>query len=159
MRGLKGKVALVTGAAGGMGRQICKRLVEEGCSVAMLDIDAQGLESFAAELGKFGKVCHIAVDISDYSGVCRAVAAVEETLGPVNILVNNAGWDKFSNFLDTDEALRQKVVAINLNGPINMYCILPCRGTSRRPCRRGDQKYSFQLDYKIIGKELILSIG
>jgi 2-hydroxycyclohexanecarboxyl-CoA dehydrogenase len=121
MKGLKGKVALVTGAAGGMGRQICKRLVEEGCSVAMLDIDTKGLESLATELGKAGRICHVAVDISDYSAVCQAVATAEKALGPVNILVNNAGWDKFSNFLDTDEALRQKVVAINLNGPINMF--------------------------------------
>ena len=121
MKGLKGKVALVTGAAGGMGRQICKRLVEEGCSVAMLDIDANRLELLAAELGKTGQIYHVAVDISDYSAVCRVVATAEKALGPVNILVNNAGWDKFSNFLDTDEALRHKVVSINLNGPINMF--------------------------------------
>ncbi len=120
MKGLKGKVALVTGAAGGMGREICGRLVEEGCSVATLDVDAKGLESLAADLGKTGKVCQIPVDISDYGAVCAAVEAAEKELGPVNILVNNAGWDKFSNFLDTDEALRNKVISINLNGPVNM---------------------------------------
>jgi 2-hydroxycyclohexanecarboxyl-CoA dehydrogenase len=121
MRGLKGKVALVTGAAGGMGRAICRRLVEEGCSVAAFDIDAERLGAFAAELGKDGRVHHAAVDISDYGAVCRAVAAAEAALGPIDILVNNAGWDKFSNFLETDEALRAKVVSINLNGPINMF--------------------------------------
>lgn len=121
MRGLNGKVALVTGAAGGMGRAICRRLVEEGCSIAAFDIDAERLDAFAAEFGKDGRVYQAAVDISDYAAVCRAVAAAEAALGPVGILVNNAGWDKFSNFLDTDEALRAKVVAINLNGPINMF--------------------------------------
>lgn len=121
MRGLKGKVALVTGAAGGMGRAICRRLVEEGCSVAAFDVDAKRLAAFAAELGKGGRVHHAVVDISDYGAVCRAVADAETALGPIDILVNNAGWDKFSNFLDTDEALRAKVVSINLNGPINMF--------------------------------------
>jgi 2-hydroxycyclohexanecarboxyl-CoA dehydrogenase len=121
MRGLQGKVALVTGAAGGMGRAICRRLAEEGCSVAAFDIDADRLAALAAELGKVGRVHHAVVDISDYGAVCRAVAAAEAALGPVDILVNNAGWDKFSNFLDTDEALRAKVVSINLNGPINMF--------------------------------------
>ena len=121
MKGLNGKVALVTGAAGGMGRQICRRLVEEGCSVAMLDIDKTGLESLAADIGGTAKVFHVAVDISDYSAVCNAVDAAEKVLGPTNLLVNNAGWYKFSNFLDTDEALRQKVISINLNGPVNMF--------------------------------------
>ena len=121
MRGLKGKVALVTGGAGGMGRAICRRLVEEGCSVAAFDVDAGRLAAFAAELGKGGRVHHAVVDISDYGAVCRAVADAETALGPIDILVNNAGWDKFSNFLDTDEALRAKVVSINLNGPINMF--------------------------------------
>lgn len=121
MKGLNGKVALVTGAAGGMGRQICRRLVEEGCSVAMLDIDKTGLESLVADIGGAAKVFPVAVDISNYSAVCNAVDAAEKALGPVDLLVNNAGWDKFSNFLDTDEALRQKVISINLNGPVNMF--------------------------------------
>jgi 2-hydroxycyclohexanecarboxyl-CoA dehydrogenase len=121
MRGLNGKVALVTGAAGGMGRQICRRLVEEGCSIAMFDIDKAGLEALAADIGSAARAFHAAVDISDYSAVCDAVDAAEAALGPANILVNNAGWDKFSNFLDTDEALRQKVISINLNGPVNMF--------------------------------------
>ncbi len=120
MRGLNGKVALVTGAAGGMGRRICQRLLEEGCVVAALDVNREGLDALAAELKGRGRLsCH-ALDISDYAAVCRAMADVETALGPIGILVNNAGWDRFSNFLDTDEALRAKVIAINLNGPVNM---------------------------------------
>lgn len=121
MRGLKAKVALVTGAAGGMGRQICKRLLEEGCLVAALDIDAEGLADLAGDLAGEGSLHVKAVDISDYAAVCRAVAAAEAALGPIDILINNAGWDRFTNFLDCDEALRAKLVAINLNGPINMF--------------------------------------
>ena len=60
------------------------------------------------------------VDISDYEAVTSAVASVESSVGPIDVLVNNAGWDVFRNFLDTDHALRSKVVAINLAGPINM---------------------------------------
>lgn len=120
MRGLNGKVALVTGAAGGMGRQICKRLLEEGCAVAALDVNADGLQQLAGDLSKNGRLHCEPVDISDYAAVCSAVAAAEAALGPIDILVNNAGWDRFTNFLDTDEALRAKVIAINLNGPVNV---------------------------------------
>lgn len=121
MKGLKGKVALVTGAAGGMGREISRRLLEEGCRLALFDIDEPRLRSLAAELGTEDCVYTQVIDISDYGAVCRAVDLAENSLGPIDILVNNAGWDKFSNFLDTDEALRQKVIAINLNGPVNMF--------------------------------------
>lgn len=121
MRGLSGKVALVTGAGGGMGRAICARLLDEGCKVAALDINRESLDTLAASVKGRGTLHAQAVDISSYAAVCRAVADAEATLGPLDILVNNAGWDKFTNFLDTDEALRAKVVAINLNGPINMF--------------------------------------
>jgi 2-hydroxycyclohexanecarboxyl-CoA dehydrogenase len=114
MKGLKGKVALVTGAAGGMGRQICKRLIEEGCRVAAIDVDSKSLEAMDDALHRE------AVDIGKYGAVCAAVAATEAEIGPIDILVNNAGWDRFSNFLDTDEALRARVVSVNLNGPINV---------------------------------------
>jgi 2-hydroxycyclohexanecarboxyl-CoA dehydrogenase len=50
-----------------------------------------------------------------------AVESTEQALGPIDVLVNNAGWDRFRRFLDTDEALRNKVIAINLQGPLNMH--------------------------------------
>jgi 2-hydroxycyclohexanecarboxyl-CoA dehydrogenase len=71
MKGLKGKVALVTGAAGGMGRQICKRLIEEGCRVAAIDVDSKSLEAMDDALHRE------AVDIGKYGAVCAAVAATE----------------------------------------------------------------------------------
>ncbi len=120
MKGLKGKVALITGAAGGMGREISRRFLEEGCRLALFDIDEPRLRGLSAELNAGDRVHTQAIDISDYGKVCRAVESAESALGPIDILINNAGWDKFSNFLDTDEALRQKVISINLNGPINM---------------------------------------
>lgn len=131
MRGLSGKVAIVTGAAGGMGRTICARLLDEGCEVAAIDINREGLDDLVSKLTGRGTLHAQAVDISSYATVCNAIAAAEAALGPLDILVNNAGWDKFTNFLDTDEALRAKVVAINLNGPINMFHAV-LRGMSKR---------------------------
>jgi 2-hydroxycyclohexanecarboxyl-CoA dehydrogenase len=135
MRGLKDKVVLVTGAAGGMGREICRRFLEEGCVVAAFDVDASGLASLAERAGPSARLRTDVVDISSYDAVCRAVAGVEGALGPVDILVNNAGWDRFSNFLDTDEAFRAKVVSINLMGPINMmHAVLSRMARRERGC-------------------------
>lgn len=121
MRGLKDKVALITGAAGGMGQQISKRLLEEGCRLVLFDIDGKRLDELKAVLNAADRVSVQTVDISNYGKVKGAVDDAEKAIGPIDILINNAGWDKFSNFLDTDEALRQKVIAINLNGPVNMF--------------------------------------
>lgn len=121
MRGLEGKVVVVTGAAGAMGRAICKRLAEEGCIVGCLDINGEGLAALTEELDRTGMRTHaVMLDISDSDAVVAAVAEIESALGPIDVLVNNAGWDRFSNFLDTNRVLRDKVIAINLHGPINM---------------------------------------
>ena len=105
MRGLKAKTAIVTGGAAGIGRAIVQRFEEEGTRVIVFDLN--GPEK---------------VDITDYDGVKRAV----EKAGPVDILVNNAGWDMFKPFLKTDPAFWQKILSINLVGPMNlMHCVLP----------------------------------
>ena len=105
MRGLKGKTAIVTGGAAGIGAAITQRFIEEGTRVVVFDLN--GAEK---------------VDITDYEAVKRAV----EKAGPVDILVNNAGWDMFKPFLKTDPAFWQKIISINLVGPMNlMHCVLP----------------------------------
>ena len=105
MRGLKGRTAIVTGGAAGIGAAIVKRFEEEGTKVVVFDLN--GTEK---------------VDITDYDAVKRAV----EKAGPVDILVNNAGWDMFKPFLKTDPAFWQKIISINLVGPMNlMHCVLP----------------------------------
>jgi 2-hydroxycyclohexanecarboxyl-CoA dehydrogenase len=96
---------IVTGGASGIGAAICERFTEEGAKVAIFDLQSKPY----------------AVDISNQSQVNDAVAAVEKDLGPVDVLVNNAGWDKAAPFLETDAALWQKIVAINLMGPIHMH--------------------------------------
>jgi 2-hydroxycyclohexanecarboxyl-CoA dehydrogenase len=105
MRGLRNKVVIVTGGAGGIGGAVCKRFEEEGAKVANFDLNSRDYK----------------VDISDQSQVVAAVAKVEKDLGPVDVLVNNAGWDRAAPFLETDAALWQKIVAINLMGPLHMH--------------------------------------
>jgi len=105
MRGLRNKVVIVTGGAAGIGAAICERFKEEGAKVAVFDLNSKPYT----------------VDISNQAQVVAAVEQVEKDLGPVDVLVNNAGWDKAAPFLDTDAALWQKIVAINLMGPIHMH--------------------------------------
>jgi 2-hydroxycyclohexanecarboxyl-CoA dehydrogenase len=105
MRGLKGKTAIVTGGAAGIGAAIVERFQAEGTRVVVFDL--KGSPS---------------VDITDHAAVQKAV----EAAGAVDILVNNAGWDMFKPFLKTDPAFWQKIISINLVGPMNLlHCVLP----------------------------------
>lgn len=122
MRGLKGKVAVVTGGAGGIGSAICRRFGAEGAVVAVFDIDAVAAESVAAAIREAGgSAGAFTVDLTSQDSVVAAVAATERALGPIDILVNNAGWDRAGNFLDTDKALWERIVAVNLYGPLYMH--------------------------------------
>lgn len=130
MRGLKDKVVIVTGGAGGMGSAICRRFVEEGARVAIFDCAGDGAEKLRDALGR--DRCHAeALDISDYDAVEAAVDRTEQVLGPIDVLVNNAGWDRFRMFLDTDAAFRRRVIAVNLEGPINMHHVVLRRMAER----------------------------
>lgn len=121
MRGLNDKSAIVTGGGAGIGLAICKRLAEEGSSVGVFDIDTAAAETAAAEIAAAGGSAHaVACDVADYDGVKKAVAEFEAKAGPVDILVNNAGWDRFQLFTQTEPALWDRIIAINLKGPLNM---------------------------------------
>jgi 2-hydroxycyclohexanecarboxyl-CoA dehydrogenase len=105
MRGLKGKTAIVTGGAAGIGAAVVERFKAEGTRVVVFDLKGDP-----------------AVDITDYAAVKKAVDAA----GPVDILVNNAGWDMFKPFLKSDPAFWQKIISINLLGAMNLlHCVLP----------------------------------
>jgi len=116
---------VVTGGGQGIGRALTLRLAEEGCKVAIFDLNPEaGAET--AKLAGGATVKAYAVDVGDYDAVHDAVAAVEAELGPVWALVNNAGWDKPLPFLMTDRALWDKVIRINLYGPLNTHhCVAP----------------------------------
>ena len=122
MRGLEGKAAIVTGGAGGIGRAISSRLAEEGVAVGVLDRNGEAAAAVAQEIARAGGKAHAhAVDITDYAAVVAAVAAFEQTAGPVDVLVNNAGADTFAYFLETEPALWDQLIAVNLKGPINLH--------------------------------------
>ncbi len=125
MRGLAGKVALVTGAGGGIGAAICVRLAEEGCHVALFDRDPQAIRATEKKVQALGRQAstHI-VDITDYQAVSDAVASIESEQGGVDVLVNNAGLDRFANFLDTTPEQWESIIAVNLRGTLNMHHVV-----------------------------------
>jgi 2-hydroxycyclohexanecarboxyl-CoA dehydrogenase len=127
MRGLQNKTVIVTGGGGGIGGATCRRFGEAGSRVAVFDINLESAAKTAADITKAGGVAEaFHCDITDHEGVKAAVAAAEAALGPISILVNNAGWDIFRLFKDTTPADWQKLIAINLTGALNMHhAVLP----------------------------------
>lgn len=116
--GLQDKVAIVTGGGQGIGRALSLRLAAEGCKVAIFDLKPEAGEETAGLAGADAVIKTYALDVSDQDAVNAAVEAVEADLGPVWALVNNAGWDKPAPFLATDKSLWDKIIAINLYGPL-----------------------------------------
>jgi 2-hydroxycyclohexanecarboxyl-CoA dehydrogenase len=119
MKGLADRVAFVTGAGRGIGRAIALRLAGEGAKVAVADIDEPSASATSGEIGAQAIALH--VDVTDPASVRAGVERAERLLGPIAVLVNNAGWDKIEAFLNSTEATWEKVIAINLKGPL--HCV------------------------------------
>ncbi len=116
---LADRVAIVTGAASGIGRAIALGLAREGAAVAILDLDERGAGETARAIEKEGGRAHAyRADITHKAEVETTVAAVVARWKTVHILVNNAGWDQPMPFVQTSEEFWDKVLAINLKGPI-----------------------------------------
>lgn len=116
------RVAFVTGGAGGIGSAICRALAEGGHRVAVADLSPTSAEAVGQEIDGLGVVC----DVTDPASVGAAVAQTASSLGPVDVLVNCAGWDEFKPFVETDEAFQRKIIEINYGGPVRVTrAVLP----------------------------------
>jgi len=113
------RVAVVTGGGSGIGRAIVHRLARDGHQVAIVDIDAAQAEAVEQEVRSDGGVAVAAggVDVSDRSQVDAAIDRVRGALGPVLVLVNNAGITGFRRFLDITDEKWHRIMAVNLDGP------------------------------------------
>jgi 2-hydroxycyclohexanecarboxyl-CoA dehydrogenase len=122
MMRLEGKIALVTGGASGIGAATARRLAAEGARVAIGDLNVQDARSVAGELDGFA--CEL--DVTDTRSVMSAVSEVTDAIGEIDVLVNNAGTDRFSFFVNTDEELWDFVLGVNLRGVLAVtHAVLP----------------------------------
>lgn len=121
MRGLKGKVVVITGGGGGIGSATCRRFAEEGARVVVADISEAAAGKVVAALSAGGTdATAMVADLTDYQATAAAVARAEAEFGPVDILVNNAGWDLFVPFLKSEPDFWSKIVDINLRAVLNI---------------------------------------
>lgn len=113
---LKDKVAIVTGAARGIGRATAERLIEEGAKILICDIDEAQLTRTAAELGGEDRVIAQLVDVVNKRHVEQLVDKAVEHFGRLDIMVNNAGIAPVVDFLDVTEEMLSRVLDVNLKG-------------------------------------------
>jgi len=121
------KTVVVTGGGGGIGGALCRGFAAEGARVAVLDRAAGPAQQVAAELTAAGaQAIAVACDITERPSVDEAIDQITQRLGPIDVLVNNAGWDLFVPFLDTTPEDWAKLIDINLVGVLNMHhAVLP----------------------------------
>jgi len=112
-----GSTAIVTGGASGIGLAISERLARDGAKVSVFDLDGDHAEQAAKGIREGGAdAIGCAVDVSDRAQVDDAVARTRAELGPVLVLVNNAGLDGFDKFLDITTEVWERILAVNLTG-------------------------------------------
>ena len=128
------RTVVVTGAGGGIGGATCRRFGAAGASVAVFDLNLDAAEAVATAVrGQGGRAAVFHCDITDRASVDAAIAAAEAALGPVDVLVNNAGWDVFAPFTKTHPGQWERLIAINLTGALHMHhAVLPGMAARRR---------------------------
>jgi 2-hydroxycyclohexanecarboxyl-CoA dehydrogenase len=113
-------VAVVTGGAGGIGRALALRLARDGFAIGVLDRDRAGADATCdAVSAAGGRASAVTADVADAAQVVRAFADLKARLGPTRVLVNNAGWDVFGMFAETDPATWSKIVDVNYRGMLH----------------------------------------
>ena len=121
MRTIKGKSALVTGAASGIGRAIALRLAQEGADLYLLDVDEVGMACVVGEARKLGvEVIGRYCDVSDPAQIQQATNYILQRWGGVDILVNNAGITYFGETDSMSAEHCEKLLAVNLHAPIHL---------------------------------------
>ncbi|MGH1367407.1 MAG: SDR family NAD(P)-dependent oxidoreductase [Maritimibacter sp.] len=118
---LSGKTVVVTGGGSGIGRALVAALLAQGARVAAVDLDEAGLEETKVQLGSGDRLTGFVANIADRARVMALPDEIETALGPVDILINNAGViQPFADFNDLSFEVIDRMVTVNLVGPINM---------------------------------------
>ncbi|HEY0815676.1 MAG TPA: 3-oxoacyl-ACP reductase family protein [Pseudonocardia sp.] len=116
------RIAIVTGAAQGIGRAIAERLAADGATVVVADVNEAGAKEAADAVGGLG----VRTDVTSRESVAAMVEQVHGRFGQLDVLVNNAGWDKVGPFVDSDPDDWDRVIRINLYGVLNTcHAVLP----------------------------------
>ncbi|HET7342670.1 MAG TPA: SDR family NAD(P)-dependent oxidoreductase [Methylomirabilota bacterium] len=133
---LRGKTALVTGAGRGIGRAIALALAAEGAEIAALDIDGDAADRVRRDIDSIGvKAVALAADLRRGADVRKAVEVALGQLGQLDLLVNNAGWDKLEPFVESEEETWDKIISLNFKGVLHT-----CRAVVPHMIERGRGK-------------------
>ena len=136
MRGLKGKVVVITGGGGGIGTATCLRFAAEGARVVVCDINLAAAEAVVAQIAaQGGEAVALAVDLTDFAATGAAVEQIEAGFGAIDVLVNNVGWDLFVPFLKSEPSFWSKIIDINLRGVLNITHPVVTRMQARKSGR------------------------
>jgi 2-hydroxycyclohexanecarboxyl-CoA dehydrogenase len=122
---MSNRVALVTGGAQGIGKGIATALAAQGFRVAIADLNLETATQTAKDIGESGgHAIAVEANVTDTASVQAAVRAVEQEAGPVEVVVNNAGWDDFMPFIQTTEEFWDKILDVNFKGALRVIKVV-----------------------------------
>ena len=131
---LTGRIALVTGASQGLGQRFARVLAEHGAAVGLAARQLDKLAALESEIAAAGgRVASVALDVIDHASIERAIAGVEDALGPIDVLINNAGVAVSKGVLEQTEADWDKVIDTNLKGAFFVAQTVAKRMVARDP--------------------------